>query len=119
MKNWKFAALLMSLSAVPSAAWAHAFLDHAQPAVGSTLPSSPSVVKIWFTEEIDPSGTAIKVFNASGKEVDRENSVADHKDNKLDTVGVDELPSGEYKVVWKALCMAGHTTGGSYYFTVK
>lgn len=119
MKIWKFAAVVLATSLVSLTASAHAYLDHAQPAVGATLPSSPSVVKIWFTEEIDPSGTAIKVFNASGKEVDRANSTADLKDTTLEIVGVDVLPPGEYKVVWKALCMSGHTTGGSYYFTVK
>ncbi len=36
--------------AAVSVASAHAFLDHASPAVGSTLKESPKEVRIWFTE---------------------------------------------------------------------
>jgi methionine-rich copper-binding protein CopC len=47
---------LLLLSAGPVSGWAHAFLDHAEPSVGSQVKSSPAQVKIWFT---GTPGTAI------------------------------------------------------------
>src|SRR6202011_73050 len=35
--------------------WAHAFVDHAEPAVGSQIRSAPTQVKIWFTEKLEPA----------------------------------------------------------------
>ena len=35
--------------------WAHAFVDHTEPAVGSQIHSVPSQVKIWFTEKLEPA----------------------------------------------------------------
>ena len=40
-------------------AWAHAFLDHASPAVGSSVPASPPVVTLWFTQDLEPAFSAV------------------------------------------------------------
>jgi methionine-rich copper-binding protein CopC len=32
----------------PGAVWAHAFPDHSDPRVGSTVPAPPAQVRIWF-----------------------------------------------------------------------
>jgi hypothetical protein len=34
---------------------ARAFLDHAEPAVGSQINSSPAEVRIWFSERLEPA----------------------------------------------------------------
>jgi len=39
------------------AAQAHAFLDHAVPAVGGTAPP-PREVRLWFTEAVEPAFSA-------------------------------------------------------------
>ena len=43
---------------------AHAFLQQAEPGVGSTVQASPSEVKIRFTERIEPAFSKIQVFAA-------------------------------------------------------
>jgi hypothetical protein len=42
---------VVAVSAVP-AARAHAFLDHASPAVGSSVQTSPPKVTLWFTQDL-------------------------------------------------------------------
>jgi methionine-rich copper-binding protein CopC len=39
---------------------AHAFLKDAEPAVGSTVQTSPNEVRIRFTEKIEPSFSSIQ-----------------------------------------------------------
>jgi methionine-rich copper-binding protein CopC len=51
--------------------WAHAFVDHTEPAVGSQIHSAPAQVKIWFTEKLEPALSRIQVFDTSGREVDK------------------------------------------------
>lgn len=97
---------------------AHAFLDHAEPAVGAKIAASPTQVKIWFTEEVEPAFTAVQVFDAVGKEVDKKDVQQDAKDKKLMSVSVPQLAPGVYKVTWQAVAADTHKTTGSFTFTV-
>jgi len=101
-------------------AQAHAFLDHADPKVGSTLNASPSVVKIWFTEGLDAPSCNLQVFDASGKEIDRKDVKIDPAQKILMSVSVPKLATGTYKVVWNAGCACGcnHHTNGTFTFSV-
>jgi hypothetical protein len=99
---------------------AHAFLDSSEPKVGSTVSTPPLVVKIWFTERLhhDPQ-TTIQVFDASGKEVDRQDAKVDAKNESLMAVSLPKLPPGTYKVVWSAIALDTHHTHGTFTFTVS
>ena len=97
--------------------WAHAFVDHAQPAVGSQIHSAPAQVKIWFTEKLEPALSKIQVFDASGQEVDKRDVKIDQSNAALLTVSLPELKPGKYKVVWRAVSVDTHVTTGS--FTVE
>src|ERR1700722_8890890 len=55
-------------SMLAPAAQAHAFLDHAVPAVGSTAPPTHEV-RLWFTEAVEPAFSAVTVTNAAGDRV--------------------------------------------------
>jgi methionine-rich copper-binding protein CopC len=101
-----------------SFAQAHAFLDHAEPRVGSTLSSSPSVVKIWYTEELEGAFSKIQVFNSKGSEVDLKDVKVDSADKALMSVSVPKLPAGTYKVKWSAVAVDTHHTTGTFGFTV-
>jgi methionine-rich copper-binding protein CopC len=102
-----------------SLAEAHAFLDHAEPRVGSTVEGSPSVVKIWFTDGLQASVSRIQVFDGNGQEVDKGDVKIDPVDKSIMWVSVPKLPIGSYKVVWNAVCPLGHHTAGSFMFEVK
>ena len=110
--------VLFSLAGL-SLAQAHAFLDHAEPKVGSTLTASPSVVKIWFTEELEAAFSKIHVFDAKGAEVDKKDVAVDAADKSLMTVSVPTLPPGTYKVAWSAVAVDTHHTTGTFTFTVQ
>jgi methionine-rich copper-binding protein CopC len=101
-----------------SLAQAHAFLDHAEPRVGSTVKGSPSVVKAWFTEELEPAFSKIQVFDATGKEIDKKDVKVDSADKSLMSVSVPNLPAGAYKVVWSAVAVDTHHTTGTFTFKV-
>jgi methionine-rich copper-binding protein CopC len=109
---------LVSLTGFTTLAQAHAFLDHADPKVGSTLSASPSVVKIWFTEELEGAFSKIQVFDAAGKEVDAKNVQVDPSQKDLMSVSVPRLPAGTYKVIWSAVAVDTHHTTGTFTFKV-
>jgi len=105
--------------AVQSPAWAHAFLDHAQPQVGSTVTNSPTEVKIWFTQELEPAFSSIEVKNAQGKEVDKKDVHVDAKDKSLLIVSLPPLPAGKFTVAWHVVSVDTHRTQGHFEFTIK
>jgi methionine-rich copper-binding protein CopC len=98
-----------------SAANAHAFLDHAEPRVGSTVSAAPKEVVLLFTQNLEPAFSTIEVSDANGARVDLGKP-------KISTttmrVGVKPLPPGTYRVRWQVLSVDTHTTEGSFSFHV-
>jgi hypothetical protein len=105
--------------AIQSPAWAHAFLDHADPKVGSTITDSPGVIKIWFTQDLEPVFASIRVQDAQGKQVDRRDAHLDNQNKTLVIVSVPKLPDGTYTVTWHVVSVDTHRTQGSFKFTIK
>jgi methionine-rich copper-binding protein CopC len=110
------AAVLASSVAV---AFAHAFLDRASPAVGSTTHGSPPEVRIWFTESVEAAFSTIEVTDASGKRVDNGSASVDPGDKKLLKVSLPALPPGTYKVTWRITSVDTHQTSGNFTFKVE
>jgi copper resistance protein C len=109
-------ALMLALAG-PSAE-AHAFLDHASPAVGSAVPTAPANVTIWFTQDLEPAFSSITVTNEAGQRVDLGNAVvvAGHPDELQ--VGLKPLPAGTYHVSWHVVSVDTHPTQGNFTFQV-
>jgi methionine-rich copper-binding protein CopC len=117
IKHWILVAALFL--GWQSFAWAHAFLDHAEPKVGSTLTNSPAEIKIWFTQELEPVFSTLEVQDAQGKEVDKKDAHLDAKDKSLFLVSLPQLPAGTYTVIWHVVSVDTHRTQGRFKFTVK
>ena len=117
----KAAALTATIGlAVVTHTWAHAFLDHSEPAVGSTAKQAPGEVWLAFTEKLETSFSRIQVFDASGKEVDKKDVRADAKDaHRLGVSLPTPLGAGVYKVVWRAVAQDTHVTQGDFTFRVQ
>ena len=98
------------------ASWAHAFVDHAEPAVGSQIHGAPTQVKIWFTEKLEPALSKIQVFDISGQEIDKRDVKIDQSNGALLTVSLPALKPGKYKVVWRAVSVDTHVTTGNFTF---
>lgn len=111
----RFVCVVAVLLAFVGTARAHAFLDHAEPRVGSTG-AAPAAVKIWMTEELEPSFCTIEVLDAGGREVDRHDAKIS---GATMTVSLKPLPPGTYTVAWKAVATDTHRTTGTFRFTVK
>ena len=103
---------------VSVAALAHAFLDHALPAVGATVPQAPSEVTLWFTQGLEPAFAGCAVTNAAGQRVDTGQVVVDPKDPQELHVPLKPLPPGDYKVSWHVVSVDTHRTVGDFSFTV-
>jgi methionine-rich copper-binding protein CopC len=111
--------ILTAIFLFQSVASAHAFLDHADPKVGSTADKPPTELKIWFTEEVEPSFSTITVSTSDDKQIDKKDSHLDEKDKKLLIVSLPALAPGTYKVHWHVVASDTHTTQGDFKFTVK
>ena len=73
---------------------AHAFPDHSDPRVGSTLDRGPSQVQIWFDGEIEPVFSTIRVENDDKQRVDKGDARVNPGNTRLLEVTMDPLPSG-------------------------
>jgi methionine-rich copper-binding protein CopC len=102
-------------AAASTAAQAHAFLDHASPLVGSTVPTAPHEVALTFTQNLEPAFSTVEVVDGSGARVDQ--GKAQVSANTM-SIGLKALGPGAYKVRWHALSVDTHTTEGSFTFHV-
>jgi len=97
-----------------AAAHAHAYLDHANPRVGSSVRTAPGEVTLWFSQNLESSFSTATVSNSSGARVDQGARVA----GSVIHVRVRSLPPGTYRVNWRVLSVDTHTTEGSFSFRV-
>jgi len=97
-------------------AHAQAFLNRAEPPVGSRVIVMPHEVRIWFTEGIESAGSGIKVFDAIGKQIDKRDVHADPKNKVLLRVSLPVLAPGTYKVIWQVVSVDSHSTKGDFTF---
>lgn len=110
-----FAALLV----VPASVRAHAFLDHSDPAVGSTVPTPPAVMHLWFTQQLEPAFSSVTVTGRSGATVNDGPAAVDPGNKQELDVKLKPLPAGTYKVKWHVLSVDTHTTEGDFTFNVR
>jgi hypothetical protein len=110
------ASLLTAL--VAGSASAHAFLDHAQPPVGSVVHEAPARVEVWFSEDLEPAFSTLKVVNAADKQVDRMDKSIPGGDRSRMSVSLNALPPGKYRVRWRAVSVDTHVTHGDFTFEI-
>jgi copper resistance protein C len=114
MRTYICSLLLVVLGSVT--ALAHAFLDHASPLVGSTVPTAPQEVSLSFTQNLEPAFSSVQVIDAKGARVDQGKAQISGSTMR---VGLKSLSPGTYKVRWRALSVDTHTTEGSFSFHVS
>jgi copper resistance protein C len=106
------------LCAGAGGARAHAFLDRASPAVGSTVHTPPTEVRIQYSEELEPAYSTAHVEDASGATVSTGTVHVDPTERSVLIVPLGALKPGRYKVIWKVLSVDTHVTNGTFNFTV-
>jgi methionine-rich copper-binding protein CopC len=110
----------IALLAVTASAQAHAFLDHADPKVGSDVAKAPTEVDLWFTQNLEAAFSTVVVKNAKGEQVDKKDAHLDPKNAELFKISLPaSLPPGTYTVTWHAVSEDTHKTDGSFTFTIQ
>jgi hypothetical protein len=95
---------------------AHAFLDHSEPRVGSTVPTAPQELALFYTQNLEPAFSSVEVTDVKGARVDLGKPTISASTMR---VGLKQLPSGTYTVRWQVLSVDTHTTQGKFTFHVK
>lgn len=112
-------ALLFSLAMAHSVspALAHAQLVTALPAPDGVIATSPTEVRLSFSEEIEPRFSGFEVFDSDGRGLSAGEITVD---GKAMAAPLSETPApGEYRVDWHVLSADGHSIEGSYTFEVR
>lgn len=99
-----------------SGASGHAFLDHAEPPVGSTVRNAPARVEVWFSQDLEPAFSTLRVLDSAGKQVDKKDKSVPERDRARMTVSLPPLAPGRYRVLWRALSVDTHVTEGDFTF---
>ena len=94
---------------------AHAFLDHAEPRVGSTVPTAPRELVLSYSQNLEPAFSSVEVSDANGARVDLGKPKIGASTMR---VGLKPLAPGTYRVRWHVLSVDTHTTEGSFTFHV-
>ena len=98
---------------------AHAFLDHASPAVGSSVPASPPVVTLWFTQDLEPAFSSVTVTDEAGQRVDLGKAQIPQDNPEELQIGLKPLMPGTYLVSWHVVSVDTHLTEGTFTFDIK
>ena len=110
--------ILLAAGVACSTARAHAFLDHAAPVVGGTVHAPPAQVRLWFTQQLEPAFSSVRVVDRSDRRVDRGDAKVDARDGAILQVSVPALAPGRYRVVWRVLSVDTHVSEGDFTFDV-
>jgi methionine-rich copper-binding protein CopC len=114
-----FVVTVLASSLATTAAFAHAFLDHATPAVGATVSGSPSELVLSFTQGVVTAFSSVSV-SGDGGSVPASKPVNDPSNQQIIHVRLGHaLKPGSYTVTWHVLSVDTHRTEGSYRFTVS
>lgn len=99
---------------------AHAQLQQAVPAVGGTVSSSPTEIRLKFSEGVEPQFSVIALQSESGvTEQLGKAAVATGDSSTLMAAVPQALKPGVYTVSWHVVCVDTHKTQGTFQFTVK
>ena len=115
MRILTFAISALLVVTAGATAEAHAFLDHAEPRVGSTVPTAPRELVLSYTQNLEPAFSSVEVNDANGARVDLGKPKIGASTMR---VGLKPLAPGTYRVRWKVLSVDTHTSEGSFTFHV-
>jgi methionine-rich copper-binding protein CopC len=113
--------VLLLIVAGPISASAHAELQSANPASGSTIESLPAAMSLTFSEEVKPGGITVTVSGPDGARVDTGDAAVDltNAARNVVTVSLYGGGPGDYAVHWDSVSnLDGDEASGDYTFSV-
>lgn len=99
------------------AASAHAVLLRTDPSPQTTVKNAPTTVKLVFSEPVEVSFGAVRVFDVDATRVDT-GSISRAQGNREVSVPVRPLKDGTYTVTWRVVSADGHPVHGGFTFYV-
>ncbi len=112
-------AVAFATSLAATAAFAHAFLDHGVPGVGTTVSGPVREIRLWYTQGVVTAFSSVSVTSSTGGAIPASRPVNDPSDQQIVIVRLGRaLGPGTYTVSWRALSVDTHTTTGTFHFTV-
>ena len=116
---WAVVIGLTFVGPMASAVRGHSQLVTSEPGAGEVVATSPSQLRLVFSEPIDGAYTKLDLLDSNGKTLASGIGAPDPTDPYSLVAPVPSLPDGVYSVVWRALSAAdGHTTSGFFTFGV-
>src|SRR5437868_12768164 len=104
------------VGAVPAAS-AHAVLLRTDPSPQTTVKKAPTAVKLDFSEPVEVSFGAVRVFDVDATRVDT-GTISRASGNREVSVAVRPLNEGTYTVTWRVVSADGHPVHGGFSFYV-
>ncbi|HEY5071079.1 MAG TPA: copper resistance protein CopC [Caulobacteraceae bacterium] len=102
-----------------SGASAHAFMLKANPRVGSQVAASPSEVRMWFSEKLEPRFTSVTISGAADQPMHEGTMRVEGPDQQQLVLPIPAaLAPGKYHVRWKVVSADSHATKGDFTFSV-
>jgi copper transport protein len=96
----------------------HATLLSSEPAAKATLTTSPTRIRLVFSEEVEPSLGRIRLVAPDGHVMTLKSAGDPHDVSALVAPITLPLEPGAYRVEWRIVSEDGHPIDGSYPFTV-
>lgn len=112
MKNFPLA-MLLAVTLPLNPAWAHVRLTSSDPAANASV-KSPSLIKLVFSETLEPAFSGASLSDASGKAIPVSAAVG----TTTITLMPLALKPGTYKVTWHSVGHDTHRVSGGFTFTV-
>jgi copper transport protein len=108
------AAAFAAALAVPAAASAHATLIHTVPSFRERVVTPPHVVRLSFTEAVDPVALKVRVYTAQGRLVSGKPHLM--PGGRAVEASLGRVRRGGYTVRWQVLANDGHVGAGVFTF---
>ena len=101
-----------------NSAHAHAALLKSSPARRSSVTQSPAEVRLWFSEDLEPSYASVWVVDAAGQRLPTGPAAVDDKDKTVLSVPMRPIGPGVYTVHYRVVSVDGHVVESGFIFTV-
>jgi len=116
----RLAFLLLLASTMPTSvppAAVHATLVSSEPAANSHLTTSPSRIRLVYSEPVEGSLARVTVVPRSGQPIQLRAGADPRNVNAVIAV-VDSLTEGAYRVSWRVVSADGHPVDGTFTFAI-
>ncbi|MGH2991367.1 MAG: copper resistance CopC/CopD family protein [Solirubrobacterales bacterium] len=113
---WLAVALVLAL---PASAQAHAVLERTVPERGAGLERQPGSVGFYFSEPVEASFGAVRVFDSQGDQVESGEIFRPRARSDAVAVRLDpDLADGTYTATYRVISADSHPVSGGFVFTI-